>query len=163
MFISVDEFITEWKYEAENTLKLLNGMTDDSLDQSIGEDLRSLGELAWHITNSIKEIISESGLKFEVPFKKDEMPGSAKEITEKYTLASNTMILAAKSNWKDEDLKEMIKAFGFLEMPIYGLLRMAIQHQTHHRGQMTVLMRQAGLEIPGMYGPSREEWLKMKQ
>lgn len=31
-------------------------------------------------------------------------------------------------------------------------------HQTHHRGQMTVLMRQAGLTVPGVYGPAREEW-----
>jgi hypothetical protein len=23
---------------------------------------------------------------------------------------------------------------------------------------MTVLMRQAGLKVPGVYGPSREEW-----
>jgi hypothetical protein len=26
---------------------------------------------------------------------------------------------------------------------------------------MTVLMRQAGLVIPGMYGPAKEEWLAM--
>ena len=29
----------------------------------------------------------------------------------------------------------------------------------HHRGQMTILMRQAGLLVPGMYGPSKDEWL----
>jgi len=34
-------------------------------------------------------------------------------------------------------------------------------HQTHHRAQMTVLMRQAGLKVPGVYGPSREEWSQM--
>jgi uncharacterized damage-inducible protein DinB len=37
-------------------------------------------------------------------------------------------------------------------------LRVLIQHEVHHRGQMTVLMRQAGLEVPGVYGPAREEW-----
>lgn len=30
--------------------------------------------------------------------------------------------------------------------------------ETHHLGQMTVLMRQAGLNVPGVYGPSKEEW-----
>jgi uncharacterized damage-inducible protein DinB len=25
---------------------------------------------------------------------------------------------------------------------------------------MTVLMRQAGLAVPGMYGPAREDWAK---
>ena len=161
MFINVEEFVTEWKLEEENTLKLLNVMTDESLGQSVGEDLRSLGELAWHITTAIKEIVSQSGLQFDAPSGKDEMPGSAKEIAEKYSKASKAMIEAVQSNWTDESLKEIIKAFGFMEMPIFALLRMTIQHQTHHRGQMTVLMRQAGLTIPGMYGPSKEEWANM--
>lgn len=41
------------------------------------------------------------------------------------------------------------------------VLSILIAHQTHHRGQMTVLMRQAGLPVPGMYGPSKEEWAAM--
>lgn len=35
-------------------------------------------------------------------------------------------------------------------------LRMLIDHQTHHRGQMTVLLRQAGLTVPGVMGPTKE-------
>ena len=31
-----------------------------------------------------------------------------------------------------------------------------INHQNHHRGQMTVLMRQAGLTVPGVYGPAKK-------
>ena len=37
-------------------------------------------------------------------------------------------------------------------------LAVLVRHQAHHRGQMTVLMRQAGLKVPGVYGPAREEW-----
>jgi uncharacterized damage-inducible protein DinB len=36
-----------------------------------------------------------------------------------------------------------------------------VEHQIHHRGQMTVLMRQAGLRVPGIYGPAREDWASM--
>jgi hypothetical protein len=38
------------------------------------------------------------------------------------------------------------------------VLEALIRHEAHHRGQMTVLMRQAGLVVPGCYGPAREEW-----
>jgi uncharacterized damage-inducible protein DinB len=38
---------------------------------------------------------------------------------------------------------------------------MFIRHEVHHRGQMTVLMRQAGLPLHGFYGPSRDEWVAM--
>jgi len=34
---------------------------------------------------------------------------------------------------------------------------MLIAHQGHHRAQMTVLMRQAGLKVPGVYGPSEAD------
>jgi uncharacterized damage-inducible protein DinB len=37
-------------------------------------------------------------------------------------------------------------------------LAVLVRHQAHHRGQMTVLMRQAHLRVPGVYGPAREEW-----
>jgi uncharacterized damage-inducible protein DinB len=36
-----------------------------------------------------------------------------------------------------------------------------VSHQTHHRGQITVLMRQAGLKVHGVYGPAKEEWAEM--
>ncbi len=34
-----------------------------------------------------------------------------------------------------------------------------ITHQAHHRGQMTVLMRLVGLKVPGVYRPSKDEWV----
>ena len=40
-------------------------------------------------------------------------------------------------------------------------LGILITHQIHHRAQMTVLMRQAGLKVPGIYGPAYEEWAAM--
>ena len=36
-----------------------------------------------------------------------------------------------------------------------------VKHEVHHRAQMTVLMRQAGLAVPGIYGPAAEEWEAM--
>jgi len=33
-------------------------------------------------------------------------------------------------------------------------------HELHHRGQLTVLMRQAGLVVPGIFGPAQEEWTR---
>lgn len=41
-------------------------------------------------------------------------------------------------------------------MPRGKLLRILINHQTHHLGQMTVLLRQAGLKVPPVMGPTKE-------
>ncbi|HUJ75909.1 MAG TPA: DinB family protein, partial [bacterium] len=42
-----------------------------------------------------------------------------------------------------------------------SVLSSLVRHQIHHRGQLTVLMRQAHLVVPGIYGPAREEWVTM--
>ncbi len=57
-------------------------------------------------------------------------------------------------------LSEMIPMYGE-QWPRGLALAMLISHETHHRGQMTVLMRQAGVPVPGVSGPSREEWEAM--
>ncbi|HRN25773.1 MAG TPA: DinB family protein [Ignavibacteriaceae bacterium] len=36
-----------------------------------------------------------------------------------------------------------------------------ISHQTHHRAQLTIVMRLNGLNVPGIYGPSKEEWTQL--
>ena len=57
----------------------------------------------------------------------------------------------------DENLDEEVNMYG--EMWKNGsTLTILVTHQIHHRGQLTVLMRQAGLKVPGFYGPAREEW-----
>jgi len=32
------------------------------------------------------------------------------------------------------------------------------EHPAHHRGQMTVLLRQAGMKVPDINGPAMEDW-----
>jgi hypothetical protein len=59
--------------------------------------------------------------------------------------------------WSDDMLEDDVQAYGMTFKRGF-MLDMLIRHEAHHRGQMTVLMRQAGLPVPGPYGPSREEW-----
>lgn len=67
------------------------------------------------------------------------------------------MISAIKAQWTDKVLGEMKDMYGE-QWSVRTILGILTAHQTHHRGQMTVLMRQAGLQVPGVYGPAREEW-----
>ena len=54
-----------------------------------------------------------------------------------------------QSKWTDKDLATINDFFG-RPMPNSIFLMTLINHQNHHRGQMTVLMRQAGLTVPGV-------------
>jgi len=45
-----------------------------------------------------------------------------------------------------------------LAAPRFAALRsMGISHLIHHRGQLSVYLREVGVPVPGMYGPSADE------
>ncbi|MFJ7735562.1 DinB family protein [Lysinibacillus sp. NPDC097287] len=157
MFQTLDHFLKSWEYEAGATQKLLNNLTDESLKQEITSQNWTLGRIAWHTVTAIHIITSNTNLTFEAPSKDFPVPTSAQFIADSYQQASNAFVQALKTQWTDFTMKECIEFIG-QQMPNGSLLLFLIQHQTHHRGQMTVLMRQAGLTVPGIYGPSKEEW-----
>jgi len=160
MFKTMDRFLESWQFEAAATQKALNQITDESLSQEITSENWTLGRIAWHIVTAIKVMASQTGLSFEAPAKDYPVPDSARFIAESYEQASNAFADAVKTQWMDTNLDEVIDFFGN-KMTKGTLLLFIIQHQIHHRGQMTVLMRQAGLRVPGIYGPSKEEWTQI--
>lgn len=160
MFTSVNDFLKEWKQEAAVTQKVLDVLTDESLKQEISPGLNSIGSLAWHITGSAFFFPSQVGLTFEIPNLQKEAPKSAAEISETYKTVSQRLVQAFSEQVSDGKMNKMVNLFG-MEMPFQAVFRLLIQHQAHHRGQLTVLMRQADLKVPGVYGPSKEEWEAM--
>lgn len=157
MLRKIEDFQKDWAYEAESTLKVLKAMTDESLGQKVTPTGRSLGFLAWHVTRTLAEMPGRCGLTIEGPAHDSECPTSAAEIAAAYEKASKSVADEVAKNWTDETLVEEDNMYG--ETWARGVTLFAlIAHQSHHRGQMTVLMRQAGLAVPGVYGPSAEEW-----
>ncbi|MBS1517311.1 MAG: DinB family protein [Bacteroidetes bacterium] len=160
MFRTTEDFIKDWKFESDSTLKVINSLTDESLDQKISPDGRTLGFLAWHLAITIPEMMGLTGLKINGPGEKSPCPEKVSEILDEFKKASDSLIDEIKKNWNDDILQTEDELYG--EKWKKGLtLFYLMLHQTHHRGQMTVLMRQAGLKVPGIYGPSREEWISM--
>lgn len=157
MYNSISQFLKDWDYESNSTLKVLNNLTNESLSQKVSEDGRSLGFIAWHLAQTIPEMMGRTGLKIDGPGEKEAVPDSSKKISDGYDKATKSFIDQLQKSWKDSDLSTVDDMYGFKwsrGMTLYFLML----HQTHHRGQMTVLMRQAGLKVPGIYGPSKEEW-----
>jgi uncharacterized damage-inducible protein DinB len=160
MFTSIEHFLQAWEFEANATQNMLNVLTDESLVQEVSPQDRTLGRIAWHIVLTIHEMMGRAGLVFEAPSDDTKVPITAAEITEGYRQASQAFIAALQKQWTDETLQEEVNMYGEIWKKGF-VLTVLIQHQVHHRGQMTVLMRQAGLRVPGVFGPAREEWSAM--
>ncbi|WP_248928571.1 DinB family protein [Paenibacillus hamazuiensis] len=160
MYTSLQSFITEYTREAEGTQKLLDLLTDASLEQEVLPGYRTLGRLAWHIVTSVPDMLHRTGLQFDAPDVYSEPPASAAEIAAAYRAAVQSMLEAIRTQWTDETLQQEVNLFGEPWKNGFTLSAFLL-HEVHHRGQMTVLMRQAGLTIPGIYGPAKEEWAAM--
>ena len=160
MFRKIEDFKKAWDYEAEMTGKLLLELTDASLGQKVNEDGRTLGFLTWHLTMTLNEMLGLVGLTIDAPAPDSECPSSAVEIARVYGIGGKSVGDEVVANWTDETLLIEDEMYG--ETWARGItLFYLIAHQAHHRGQMSVLMRQAGLRLPGIYGPAKEEWVAL--
>ncbi len=157
MYRVVNDFLEDWKFESQATLKVFQNITDDSLNKVVVPDGRSIKDIAWHITITIGEMLSKTGMKVSNFNENSSAPDTIDEILDEYQRLSKEAEAFVNANWKDDSLFEEVNMYG--EMWKKGkILAILINHQSHHRAQLTVLMRQAGLKVPGVYGPSKEEW-----
>jgi uncharacterized damage-inducible protein DinB len=157
MFRTIQDFLESWAFETEATLQLFEKLTDASLDQRVTAEGRSLGRIAWHIVQTLPEMGGRTGLTIAGPVETDPVPTNAMEIAGAFQEAAASLGEAVRSSWFDEDLETEDDMYGQMWTRTKTLTAL-VNHQNHHRGQMTVLMRQAGLVVPGVYGPAKEEW-----
>ncbi len=157
MFRTVEDFENAWNEECGATLKVLAQLTDPALEQRVTPRGRSLGFLAWHLVMTLSEMAAKAGLAVEGPAEDSPAPETAKKIIDAYGKAACSLAGEVKRKWPDATLQDELELYGE-KWERRKVLSALILHQAHHRGQMTVLMRQAGLAVPGIYGPSYEEW-----
>jgi uncharacterized damage-inducible protein DinB len=160
MFRRLADFQKSWSYESDATLKVLKALTDASLSQAVTPQGRTLGRLAWHITGSIPEMMNRTGLRVSGLVEGAPVPTSAAAIASAYEETSRSLVDELAARWTDASLDEKDEMYGETWKRGFTLAAL-LHHQVHHRGQMTVLMRQAGLKPPGIYGPAREDWSTM--
>jgi len=159
MYRKLEDFINDWTQESESTLKVFNNLTDESLTKKVNKNVRNAGKLAWHITTSIGEMAHRTGLTFKTMDEESVAPATVKEIVDTYKSTSDNIIAEIKEKWNDEKLLEENDMYG--EKWAKGTtLKVLVSHQIHHRAQLTIVMRLNGLKVPGVYGPSKEEWVQ---
>ena len=157
MIESIETFEKLWAEERGFTGRILAALTDASLSTAVGPQDRTLARIAWHLVTSLPEMMERTGLKLEGVAADAPVPASAAAIASAYEGLADSLGRQVRTQWSDETLQVTDDMYGETWKRGATLL-VLILHQTHHRGQMTVLMRQAGLKVPGVYGPAREDW-----
>jgi uncharacterized damage-inducible protein DinB len=126
-----------------------------------------MGQLASHLANlptwTMATIHHDS---FDLDPADGEAPKSPEAATVEEALATYDRNIAAArdalAGATDENLRsEWNLLHGgktILTMPKVAVIRsFVMNHQVHHRGQMSVYLRLAGAKVPAIYGPSADE------
>jgi uncharacterized damage-inducible protein DinB len=161
----LDRFRKVWDMEANFTTKLLEALPSDQYDFRPDPGGRSLGEMAWHLSE-IEGYISYGITKGAVTFQ--EAPPNMQRPREMRLLAPgyrrvHEEAVARLADLNADQLDREIQ-FADRRMTIRDVLWGAIlMHLIHHRGQLSLLCRLAGGTPPGIYGPNREEMAAMRE
>jgi uncharacterized damage-inducible protein DinB len=159
-FATVEDWANEYAGDSQQAQQLFDALTDESLATPVAEGHRTLGRIAWHIVQSVPEMLTTAGLKLDTEVMHQPVPAHAAEIAAAYKRVTAEAVAALRSQWDAAELARPRDMYGMQWTGAKTLLCL-IAHEAHHRGQMSVLLRQAGLVPPGVYGPHKEAWASM--
>jgi uncharacterized damage-inducible protein DinB len=152
-------FLTKFCTEAMRTQRLARVFADAVLALRPGEGSMSTAELLAHIVSSrnfLRGVFSESQPTtelFHVPVDTATVNHCLRELAQSYRA-----VKAALEACDETILRQRIAPFGpAWEMTRLELAQLMLEHEIHHRGQLSVYARVAGKVPPDMYAPVTEE------
>jgi len=160
----IDGMLQELERETLTTRRVLERVPSERLSWRPHPKARTLGELAVHIATvpaAVAELVAlESPV--QIPdFADPPTPTSASELVP----ALDRSIAKAKTVLGGMDDGTLLATWRLMrgERELVSLPRVAflrsvmLNHWYHHRGQLTVYLRELDVPIPSIYGPSADE------
>jgi uncharacterized damage-inducible protein DinB len=159
----IDGLLQELEQEAQTTRRVLERVPNSQLAWRPHEKARTLGELALHVAivpGGVAELVA-SPSPAQAPQFIDPSPKSASELIP----ALDHSIAKAKQALGGMDDPTLLATWRMMrgERELFAVPRVAVlrsvmlNHWYHHRGQLTVYLRELGVPIPSIYGPSANE------
>jgi uncharacterized damage-inducible protein DinB len=158
----IDALIQELEQEATTTRRVLERVPGDKLAWKPHPKSMSLGQLALHVATTpggVAEITLRN--PFPVPEFTQPSAASAAELLP----ALEQSVARAKEILRAMDDTSLTKIWRVTEgdreimaLPIGAVLRsIMLNHWYHHRGQLSVYLRELNVPVPSIYGPSADE------
>jgi uncharacterized damage-inducible protein DinB len=160
--LTIPDLLQELEQEAPATRRVLERIPDDRLDWRPHDKSMTFGELAMHVANLPGAIAELSAISFDI---KTPMPRPGAASTAEVLAAFDRSLARARTLLRamnDGDLASpwnMMDGDRVLWSVSRGeLLRsVMLNHWYHHRGQLTVYLRQNDVPLPAVYGDSADE------
>jgi uncharacterized damage-inducible protein DinB len=159
----IDGMLQELELETQTTRRVLERVPGNQLAWRPHEKARTLGELALHVAmvpGGVAELVA-SRSPVQAPQFTDRSPKSVSELIP----ALDQSIAKAKKVLGGMNDATLMSTWRLMQggrelvaLPRVAMLRsVMLNHWYHHRGQLTVYLRELGVPIPSIYGPSADE------
>jgi uncharacterized damage-inducible protein DinB len=159
----IDGMLQELEEEAKTTRRVLERVPDNQLQWRPHEKARTLGELALHVATvpgGVAQFVA-SPSPAQAPDFVDPTPQSASELVP----ALDQSVATAKKVLGSLEDTELMATWRVMqgERELFAAPRVAVlrsimlNHWYHHRGQLTMYLRELDVPIPSIYGPSADE------
>lgn len=161
----ITALIAELQHELANTRKMLERLPQDQFNWQPHEKSMSLVGLAGHIAEIpgmfIAQAIQNEELDFATSAYKPPVIDSPAALLAFFE-QNREQALAALQATSEETLNQIWTLrqgqHVIVALPRKIIIRnLGLNHLIHHRGQLSVYLRLAGITVPGMYGPSADE------
>lgn len=157
-----DSILMELDQEAEITKRLLEIVPEDKLSWRPHPKARSLGELAMHIATlqggvaELGELDSKEAGTFppdaEATSRSQILEAFAESLKKAKEIVGATTDARAMEEWRLTKTGETV-----LAMPRMAFWRsILLNHNYHHRGQLSTYLRELDVALPSIYGPSAD-------
>jgi len=158
-----DSFLAELDQEAQTTRRMLERVPGNKLSWKPHTKSMSLGQLALHVATIPGGVAQNlSNDSFEIPASTS--PPAAQSATELIPALDESVRAAKQVLGGMEDGKLMgtwkLTKNGkeLMAVPRVAIVRsIMLNHWYHHRGQLSVYLRELDVPVPSIYGPSADE------
>jgi uncharacterized damage-inducible protein DinB len=158
----VDSILMELDQEAQTTKRVLDRIPEDKLAWKPHPKSFSLGQLALHIA-SVPGSVAAAAVpdSMEAPSFSQPEPKSRQEVLDTFSSSLEN----AKDTLNKMDDARIMSMWSLtkngkvlMSVPRIGFVRsILMNHNYHHRGQLSVYLRMLGVPVPSIYGPSADE------
>jgi uncharacterized damage-inducible protein DinB len=160
----IDGMLRELEDEAQATRRILERVPDNRLGWRPHERSMTLGELALHIATvpgGVAQLVAspsparapEGGQDLRLANSSELIPALDQSISTAKRVLGGMDDAALTATWRLTNGQRELFATTRAAM----LRSVMLNHWYHHRGQLTVYLRQLGVPVPSIYGPSADE------
>ena len=155
---TIEDFLSYFESVRRRTRAVAARVPEEHLEWRPSGGRFSPGDLIRHIAGTERWMWAENAL-----LRPSRYPGhgpdlaSGRDAVLAYLDQAHEETVELLSNLTPEQLEQRCETVGGADIRVWKWLRLMVEHEIHHRGQLYELLGQLGVDVPPLYGLTEPE------